>query len=84
MVKPAEKIVSTVGQREMRQIRKWVRSIGVTMISVSKNLRQALRRAQQLMSADDRLVVFGSFYTVAAVRPLLGGGRQETPAGAAT
>ena len=61
-----------------------LRSIGATMISVSKNLRQALRRAQQLMAADDRLVVFGSFYTVAAVRPLLDGGRQEIPAGAAT
>jgi dihydrofolate synthase/folylpolyglutamate synthase len=44
---------------------------GQTMISVSKNLRQALRRAQTVMNPDDRLVVFGSFYTVAAVLPLL-------------
>ncbi len=44
---------------------------GETMISISKNLRQALRRAQGIMAAGDRLVVFGSFYTVAAVLPLL-------------
>jgi dihydrofolate synthase/folylpolyglutamate synthase len=44
---------------------------GQTMISSSKNLRQALRRAQGVMSAGDRLVVFGSFYTVAGVLPLL-------------
>jgi dihydrofolate synthase/folylpolyglutamate synthase len=61
-----------------------LRSIGATMISVSKNLRQALRRAQQLMSIDDRLVVFGSFYTVAAVQPLLDRDRKKVFAGAAT
>jgi dihydrofolate synthase/folylpolyglutamate synthase len=44
---------------------------GETMISISKNLRQALRRAQGIMTAGDRLVVFGSFYTVAAILPLL-------------
>jgi len=44
---------------------------GQSMISISKNLRQALRRAQNVMSAGDRLVVFGSFYTVAGVLPLL-------------
>ncbi len=44
---------------------------GETMISVSTNLRQALRRAQGIMGSDDRLVVFGSFYTVAGVLPLL-------------
>ena len=41
------------------------------MISVSKNLRQAFRRAQSLMNRDDLLVVFGSFFTVAAVMPQL-------------
>ena len=41
------------------------------MISISKNLRQALRRAQGIMTAGDRLVVFGSFSTVAAILPLL-------------
>lgn len=41
------------------------------MISVSKNLRQAFRRAQSLMNRDDLLVVFGSFFTVAAVLPQL-------------
>ncbi len=44
---------------------------GEGMISISKNLRQALRRAQRVMNTGDRLVVFGSFTTVAAVLPLL-------------
>jgi len=54
---------------------------GETMISISKNLRQALRRAQGIMAAGDRLVVFGSFYTVAAILPLLDkvSKQRETP-----
>jgi dihydrofolate synthase/folylpolyglutamate synthase len=44
---------------------------GQTMVSVSKNLRQALRRAQQVMTEGDRLVVFGSFYTVGEAALLL-------------
>jgi dihydrofolate synthase/folylpolyglutamate synthase len=44
---------------------------GQTMISSSKNLRQAFRRAQSVATSGDRLVVFGSFYTVAGVLPLL-------------
>ncbi|MCB1687933.1 MAG: bifunctional folylpolyglutamate synthase/dihydrofolate synthase [Halioglobus sp.] len=44
---------------------------GEGMVSTSKNIRQALRRAQSIMSEGDRLVVFGSFTTVAAVLPLL-------------
>jgi dihydrofolate synthase/folylpolyglutamate synthase len=44
---------------------------GETMLSISKNLRQAFRRAQSVMSGGDRLVVFGSFTTVAALLPLL-------------
>ena len=48
---------------------------GVGMISVSKNIRQAFRRALSMMAADDRLVVFGSFFTVAEVMPLLTRGR---------
>ncbi len=48
-----------------------LREEGIAMISVSKNLRQALRRAQGVMAAGDRLVVFGSFHTVAEVLPLL-------------
>ena len=39
--------------------------------SVSKNLQLAFREAQSVCGTDDRLVVFGSFYTVAAVLPLL-------------
>jgi len=48
-----------------------LREQGVQMISVSKNIRQAFRRAQSVMDEGDRLVVFGSFYTVADVMPLL-------------
>lgn len=48
-----------------------LREAGESMISVSRNLRQALRRAQSIMSGEDRLVVFGSFFTVAAVLPVL-------------
>jgi len=48
-----------------------LRECGVQMISVNKNPRQALRRAQSLMGAGDRLVVFGSFYTVSDVKSAL-------------
>lgn len=43
--------------------------LGVEMISCSKNLRQAFARAQQLATAGDTIVVFGSFTTVAAILP---------------
>lgn len=43
-----------------------LRQRGQQMISVSRNLRQALSRARSLLVAGDRLVVFGSFHTVAA------------------
>lgn len=43
-----------------------LREAGQGMISVSKNLRQALARARSVMAPGDRLVVFGSFHTVAA------------------
>lgn len=48
-----------------------LRAQGERMISVSDNLRQAFRRAQSLLDRDDLLVVFGSFFTVAAVMPQL-------------
>lgn len=60
-----------------------LRGAGQSMISVSKNVRQAFRRAQSLMSAGDRLVVFGSFYTVAEVLPLLEKDQRKSVAGAA-
>jgi dihydrofolate synthase/folylpolyglutamate synthase len=41
-----------------------LRDYGQDRVSVSKDLPQAWRRAQQEMSEGDRLVVFGSFYTV--------------------
>lgn len=50
---------------------------GHTMISISKNLRQAFRRAQRIASGGDRLVIFGSFTTVAAVLPLLDAIRES-------
>lgn len=48
-----------------------LRGAGESRISVSQNLRQALGRARQLAGEGDRLVVFGSFYTVANALPLL-------------
>lgn len=39
---------------------------GQGMISVSRNLRQALSRARSILGPQDRLVVFGSFTTVGA------------------
>ena len=48
-----------------------LRAAGVAMISTSRNPRQALRRAQSMMAPGDRLVVFGSFHTVAGVIPSL-------------
>ena len=57
-----------------------LREQGQGMISVSKNLRQALRRAEGLMGPGDRLVVFGSFTTVAGVLPLLEKGRGRSGA----
>lgn len=43
-----------------------LRGQNVTMVSESKNPRQAWRRVRGVMSPGDRLVVFGSFHTVAA------------------
>ncbi|MFT6955480.1 MAG: dihydrofolate synthase/folylpolyglutamate synthase [Halieaceae bacterium] len=54
-----------------RDLSSALRASGCTMISVSKNLRQAYRRARSVMEEGDRLVVFGSFHTVAAVLPAL-------------
>ncbi len=54
-----------------------LRGEGEVMISLSKNLRQAYRRAQSVMSQGDTLVVFGSFFTVAAILPLLEKDRRK-------
>lgn len=43
-----------------------LREEGQGMISVSRNLRQALSRARSVLGPGDRLVVFGSFTTVGA------------------
>jgi len=40
-------------------------------VSISETPGKALRLAQNATGPDDRLVIFGSFYTVAAVLPLL-------------
>lgn len=48
-----------------------LRQQGEKMISTSRNVAQAFRRAQSVMSEGDLMVVFGSFFTVAAVLPLL-------------
>jgi len=44
---------------------------GSRMVSVSKNVRQALARARSVAGPDDRILVFGSFYTVGQVLALL-------------
>ena len=48
-----------------------LRGQGEQILSISKNIRQGFRRAQGHMREGDRLVIFGSFFTVAAVMPLL-------------
>lgn len=55
-----------------------LRKGGCQAISVSKNIRQAFRRAQSVLVEGDRLVVFGSFYTVAQVLPLLDKDRRRS------
>ena len=54
---------------------------GCGMISVSKNLRQAYRRARSLLDEGDNLVVFGSFHTVAAILPLIEKDRRKEQRG---
>ena len=44
---------------------------GETDISISADPIQALDRARAVMDEGDRLVIFGSFYTVGALLPLL-------------
>jgi len=44
---------------------------GHVVESISSDLYQAYRQAQGVLAGGDRLVVFGSFFTVAAVLPLL-------------
>jgi dihydrofolate synthase/folylpolyglutamate synthase len=44
---------------------------GQVVESISSDLCQAFRHAQSVLAGGDRLVVFGSFFTVAAVLPLL-------------
>lgn len=52
---------------------------GQAMVSVSRNLRQAFRRAHSIMAAGDRMVVFGSFTTVAGILPMLDGLHRRAP-----
>ncbi len=51
---------------------------GNQVISSSENIPQAFRSAQSTMLTGDTLVVFGSFFTVAAVLPLLDEDRRKT------
>ncbi|MEZ5569164.1 MAG: cyanophycin synthetase [Halioglobus sp.] len=48
-----------------------LREAGVTMLSCSKNLKQAMARVQQIVGPGDSVFVFGSFYTVAEVLPIM-------------
>lgn len=61
-----------------------LRSKGYSEVSVSKDVGQAFRRARGSMTQGDRLVVFGSFLTVADVLPLLDEERRRGEAGPAT
>jgi dihydrofolate synthase/folylpolyglutamate synthase len=62
------------------QIAELLRDLGRDEISISGDLQQALRGARWAMAEGDRLVVFGSFYTVAAALPLLErDGRRGSP-----
>ncbi len=54
-----------------------LRAAGEGMISVSRNLRQALARARSVTAAGDRLLVFGSFHTVAAAMSWLAREREK-------
>ena len=51
--------------------------LGIRKVSVSDTIAQALQCAQCVMGEGDRLVVFGSFYTVAEVLPLLEKGKGQ-------
>lgn len=44
---------------------------GEPQINISSSLEQAFSRASHALGQEDRLVVFGSFFTVAAVLPIL-------------
>lgn len=59
------------------EIAQLLRTHGQQMVSVSKDIPEAFRLAQQSMSDGDTLVVFGSFYTVAGVLPLLDKDRSK-------
>ena len=52
-----------------------------TAVSKHRDIAQALASAQAAMRRGDRLVVFGSFYTVAAALALLERGRDAPRAG---
>jgi dihydrofolate synthase/folylpolyglutamate synthase len=51
---------------------------GEYMISVSKNIRQAFGRAQQLASPGDEILVVGSFYVVSALYSKLNSLMQQS------
>lgn len=52
-------------------IARLLHAAGEERVSLSRNLRQALARARSVAAPGDRLVVFGSFYTVGALLPRL-------------
>ncbi len=58
-----------------------LRERGATLVSVSDNVKQAFRRAQSVQGEEDRVVVFGSFFTVAAVMGQLAKDEKRSGAG---
>ncbi len=59
------------------QIEQVLQRAGEPVLGVGANLAQALALAQEVLRRGDRLVVFGSFFTVAAVLPSLAGAGEE-------
>ena len=51
------------------QLAQELRDAGVSRVSESRNPKQAYRRAMSLLGPGDQLVIFGSFFTVAALLP---------------
>ena len=52
-------------------VARMLRATGECSVSASRDLRQAALRARAVAMPGDRVVVFGSFFTVAGILPLL-------------
>ncbi len=64
-------LVGNARAKPARDLAPLLHAQGISMISVSKNMRQAFARAVSLLEPGHRLVVFGSVFTVAAVMEII-------------